>query len=669
MTNEDSHCEPPIDEIEQVFDRFEESWQTAHPPKIGDYVHTAAECEDVRQAAQRNELITELIKIDLEYRWRLLRDSDAKTPEPETSWDNSNARDVRESTEGDTLYTSKFGLNRRFVEDYLREFPEIEARQDLMLSLIEEEYRVRQRFGDAPSHESFRVRFSQYADALMYAFTRTDKALVIEQSKNWNVPDSEAAAGGCLTSERDNLPPGAELVDPSADATLNAASKTLAFSATSHKSGSETRTEYATFLADFKPFSDLPIEVTNAFAACMEPCEFEVGETLLAQGETTRRLIVVMDGVIEVNLLDEKSQQHVIDRSGAGSVLGEMGLLTNQPHSANVVAVTRTRGLVLNAEDFHRIAQQFPPLSVAFAHLIATRVGHSEVDVFYDKTIKGYRIKRRLGVGAMAVVYEAEELSSGRNVALKMMSHQLAYDHESVVRFHNEAEIVQNFFCKNIVQVYNCFSAYNTLFIAMELCDGPTLANVIDRCTPLPENEVRAILGQLANALAHAHSNGVIHRDLKPANIMLLKDGTVKLSDFGLAKSYLSADLTNIGQILGTPRYMPPEQLVGTEVDYRADIYALGCITYELLMGEPLFSGSDTMDLLRQQLALSVKKSIEISSPQDPGVCRLISPDLKRVLSDSLKKDAQDRVLDLEALGVWQHQVSRHVVASASESL
>ena len=450
-----------------------------------------------------------------------------------------------------------------------------------------------------------------------------------------------------------------------AETIIDGASQTV-WNGDAHRSVAVTQSKYSRFLSEVEPFSQLPAEVTNTIAACMQKHEFDVGETLLAQGESARRLIVLMDGLIEIDLLDDKGQHHLIDRDGCGSVLGEIGLLTNQPHSANVVAVTRAKGLVLSAEDFHRIARQCPQLSVAFAHLIATRVGRAEVDVFYDKTINGHRIKRRIGVGAMAVVYEAEELSTGRHVALKMMSHRLAYDHEAVNRFHREAKIVQSLKCENIVEVYDCFSAYNTSFITMELCNGPTLSKVIERCSLLPEKEVKAILGQLANALAHAHGNGVIHRDLKPANIMLQMDGTVKLSDFGLAKSFVCADLTNLGQILGTPRYMPPEQLVGTEVDYRADIYALGCIAYELLMGEPLFSESDTMVLLRKQLELSVKESIEITCGQNPDVCRLITPDLRRVLYESLTKEVADRVLDLEAVAHWAQKVGPELVRSAS---
>jgi serine/threonine-protein kinase len=184
--------------------------------------------------------------------------------------------------------------------------------------------------------------------------------------------------------------------------------------------------------------------------------------------------------------------------------------------------------------------------------------------------------------------------------------------------------------------------------MVMELCEGSTLARLSDRCPPLEEGQVFAIVGQLAAALHHAHSAGVLHRDLKPGNVLLTWDGTLKLSDFGLARSFLSTGLTVHGEILGTPRYMPPEQLIGTSVDERADLYALGCIAYELFVGEPPFTEPDVAKLLAMQLNWSLDAALEAARTRKPAAFRDPSPDLRRLLEQTLATDRTKRTLNLE---------------------
>ena len=653
-----------VDDHEQLLDDFENCWLSGTTPNISQYLPSG---DAGTQSPHRSELISELIKIDLEYRWRREfqeREADRKTdlatrvPGIETS--NKGSASV--GGDATIISSEQIGAHALLIEDYLRTFPELRCEEDVLVDLIGEEFRVRRRFGDIPEFDGYRARFPQLETQLQSSLADIAKELQRESGN----PDQPGGLHAPIVE------PGSRPRDASDSEFRDA--ETIIDGGNSTQTGNPNTdsflsdkaiNEHARFLVTIRPFSELPIEVVNSIAVCVNEREFASDDVLLQQGGTATHLTILTDGIVEVNLLDDNNEHHVLDRDSRGGVLGEIALLTGHPHSANVVAVSTVRALLLEIADFDRIAKQFPSLNVAFAHLIATRVGRQQVDVFYDKTINGYRIKSRLGVGAMAVVYEAEEVASVRSFALKMMSHRLAYDHEAVKRFHREAEIVASLDCENIVKVYNCFSAYNTSFIAMELCDGPTLSQIIRRNPMLPESEIRAIIGQLAAALVHAHAKGVVHRDLKPANVMLLRDGTVKLSDFGLAKSFVGAGLTILGQILGTPRYMPPEQLVGTDVDHRADIYALGCITFELLMGEPLFCESDTMKLLRQQLDLVLDESIDqlIEKRND---FETVSAELIQVLRESINREKEERTLDLTTLLDWSCKVDATLIEASS---
>ncbi len=648
------------DDYEQLLDDFENCWLSGAPPEFSHYLPSA---DAANSSEQRFELLNELIKIDLEYRWR--RESEDRQQDPQTLV-GTKAPDIEASNEssasvgGDSTIIScdQFGPYALLIEDYLRTFPELHSDDETLVDLIGEEFRVRCRFGDNPNIDGYRARFPKLESRLQSSLASIAKELHRESGSSTQIGkryDEASPNGKTLRDLSDSEFRDAETI---IDAQCGAEGADLN---SDSRVGDKAINDHARFLLTIRPFSELPIEVANSIAVCVKEHEFATGDVLLHQGGTATHLTILTDGIVEVNLLDDNNEYHVLDRDSRGGVLGEIALLTGHAHSANVVAVSTVRALLLDVVDFDRIAKQFPSLNVAFAHLIATRVGRQQVDVFYDKTINGYRIKRRLGVGAMAVVYEAEESAAERSVALKMMSHRLAYDHEAVSRFHREAEIVASLDCENIVKVYNCFSAYNTSFIAMELCDGPTLSQLIRHNPMLPESQVRAIIGQLAAALVHAHGKGVVHRDVKPANVMLLRDGTLKLSDFGLAKSFVAPGLTNLGQILGTPRYMPPEQLVGTDVDHRADIYALGCITYELLMGEPLFCESDTMKLLRQQLDLSLDESVKTITEQRKDY-ESLSEDLIQILRESINREKEERTLDLATLTDWSDKVDHDLI-------
>jgi eukaryotic-like serine/threonine-protein kinase len=198
-----------------------------------------------------------------------------------------------------------------------------------------------------------------------------------------------------------------------------------------------------------------------------------------------------------------------------------------------------------------------------------------------------YEIERPLGHGAMAVVDLARDVELGRPVALKRLAENLARDDEVRPRFLREARLAARLSHPNVVRVYDVGEADGRPFIAMEHVDGETLADLIARRGVIPAREAAALGAQAARALAAAHDAGLVHRDVKPHNLLLDRDGTLKLGDFGIAFGLEGTQLTVAGTVLGTAAYLAPEQARGERVTAAADVYALGVVLVELLTGRP----------------------------------------------------------------------------------
>jgi outer membrane protein assembly factor BamB/predicted Ser/Thr protein kinase len=220
-----------------------------------------------------------------------------------------------------------------------------------------------------------------------------------------------------------------------------------------------------------------------------------------------------------------------------------------------------------------------------------------------------FRILGELGRGGMGVVYEAEQVSLKRKVALKVLRFGPATDAEAMQRFQREAETVAGLHHTNIVPIFAVGCEQGVHYYAMQFIDGRSLADVfaetVQAAATLAPDKVARWGLQAAEALAHAHQRGVIHRDIKPSNLLLDKEGTVWLTDFGLAKRIDEVTMTLAGVVLGTPRYMSPEQADAAkhEIDHRTDIYSLGASLYELVTGRPVFVADTPQGVLTQILA------------------------------------------------------------------
>ncbi len=286
-----------------------------------------------------------------------------------------------------------------------------------------------------------------------------------------------------------------------------------------------------------------------------------------------------------------------------------------------------------------------------------------------------YEIQSAIGAGGMGEVYRARDTKLGRDVALKCLPDSFTHDEERVARFRREAQVLAALNHPHIGSIYGLEETAGQRYLVLELIDGETLAARLER-GPLPVDEALAIAQHVAEALEAAHERSIVHRDLKPANVAFTADDRVKVLDFGLAKAQVSpsttsADLTNsptlaspvtltgMGVILGTAAYMSPEQAKGRPADKRSDVWAFGCVLYEMLTGRRAFEGEDVSEILAAVLK---------SSPDFGALPPSLPPSVRALLEGCLEKDVRQRIGDVStALFVLRRpQLSAAVAASGS---
>lgn len=222
-----------------------------------------------------------------------------------------------------------------------------------------------------------------------------------------------------------------------------------------------------------------------------------------------------------------------------------------------------------------------------------------------------YELRSRIAGGGMGEVWVAHDAVLDRTVAVKVIRRELAEDPEFARRFHHEARTAARLSHPNIAQVHDFGRDAGTDYLVMEYVRGTSLADLIDRRGGLPPEQVVSLVGQAAAGLEAAHEAGVVHRDVKPANILVTEKGTVKLTDFGIARALGEAKMTRTGEVLGTAQYLAPEAALGHDVDGQADLYALAVVTYEALTGGRPFQADSAVTL--------AMKHINESPPQLPA--------------------------------------------------
>ncbi|MCX2968065.1 MULTISPECIES: protein kinase domain-containing protein [Streptomyces] len=259
-----------------------------------------------------------------------------------------------------------------------------------------------------------------------------------------------------------------------------------------------------------------------------------------------------------------------------------------------------------------------------------------------------YRLTRRLGRGGMAEVFAAEDVRLGRTVAVKLLRADLAEDPTAKARFTREAQSVAGLNHHAVVAVYD--SGEDTAdgatvpYIVMELVEGRTIRELLLTADAPPPDQALIIVSGVLEALAYSHQHGIVHRDIKPANVIITDTGAVKVMDFGIARALhgVSTTMTQTGMVMGTPQYLSPEQALGKTVDARSDLYATGCLLYELLTRRPPFTGETPLSVVYQHVQDEPVRPSEVTDG--------VPPELDGLVMRSLAKDPDDRFQSAEEM-------------------
>ena len=270
-----------------------------------------------------------------------------------------------------------------------------------------------------------------------------------------------------------------------------------------------------------------------------------------------------------------------------------------------------------------------------------------------------YRIIERIGRGGMGMVYKAHDPMLDRTVALKVISSDVDVTDELRARFFREAQASARLSHPNVITVFDMGEEDGQLFIVMEFLEGEELRNLIAQKRNVFLEDKLAMMIEVCDGLDYAHKRGIVHRDIKPGNIFVLRDGHVKLLDFGIARiATADAGLTRTGLVMGTLRYMSPEQARG-KVDHRSDIFSVGSVFYELLTYRHAFVGEDPMEILDRLRS----EDPELVSEVDPS----LPPELGEIIARSLKKDPAQRFAELAHMRVELERLRRALTDEADQ--
>ncbi|MBI4062784.1 MAG: CHASE2 domain-containing protein [Elusimicrobia bacterium] len=384
------------------------------------------------------------------------------------------------------------------------------------------------------------------------------------------------------------------------------------------------------------------IIVSKRFLVTEKKKEQVEGESI----ETNKMLGLSFQGQGMLDLAFEKFRKCPMD-DGMKELLYNLGLDFERKRQFNK-AVAVYEHVASKDKNYKDTAQKIENLKKAAQGYVTGPVGkNKDATVVVEgssikPTLGRYEVEKELGKGAMGIVYLGKDPKINRQVAIKTMRFEEDADEATMKaikeRFFREAESAGNLNHPNIIKIYDAGEEQEIAYIAMELLDGHDLKKYTAKTDLLPVKTVAEYVCLTADALGYAHKQGVVHRDIKPANIMLLKDGSLRVTDYGIARITASSK-TSTGTVLGTPSYMSPEQIAGKKVDGRSDIFSLGVCLFEFLTGEKPWKGSeDSIGTLLFQIA---------NDPHpDPKAIRADIPDaLTVVIAKALKKNPDERYL------------------------
>ena len=340
-------------------------------------------------------------------------------------------------------------------------------------------------------------------------------------------------------------------------------------------------------------FDAAPEESKSQLLACLAPMTVRAGERFIRQGDEADCLYLIQKGLCTV-IVEMDGIPNRVARRKSGELIGEMSILTGERRTAHVEAETDMTLWRMSRMEFDELCLAYPGIREFVTELITTRISKSKFTP--HRTIGKYIITDVIDEGGWGIVYKGVHQSLKLPVAIKMLKHAMAMDPDFSSKFENEAHVIARLNHPNIVRVYDIEHLYKTIFIVMEFLSGQSLKDMLKNESGLPFPRAMNFLIQVAEGLEYAHQEGIIHQDIKPDNVFVRANDRVRIVDFGLAcPAGAGEDL----DLAGTPYYMAPEQIEGSSVDERTDIYSLGITAYEIFTGERPFPGSDVNDVLK----------------------------------------------------------------------
>jgi serine/threonine-protein kinase len=277
-----------------------------------------------------------------------------------------------------------------------------------------------------------------------------------------------------------------------------------------------------------------------------------------------------------------------------------------------------------------------------------------------------YSLDESLGGGGTAAVYKGRDSLLNRTVAVKVLNLGLTYDEDFIARFKREAQAAASMTNPHIVGIYDVGQDDSFYYIVLEYVEGKTLKEHIDENAPLSQAQVLDIAMQITEGLKHAHRHGVIHRDIKPHNILITRDGQVKVTDFGIARAPTNATLTQSESLIGSVHYMSPEQARGGFTNERSDLYSLGVVMYEMLTGEPPFSGDSMFSIALKHLQEQPRPIEEINQEVNMGLVRVVNKAMSKEQANRYQS-AAELLDDLASLADLSKTLNRRRPTESAE--